>query len=120
MKQQVKDTFIVVGVVVLVIGVILGCVYGYLALYSDVKPRFEKVERNVFENTPSYVQGKAQVLTKLRLDFERAETKAQKTSLKQMILTEAATVKREQLPSSLQSFLRDLENGQLYLERTEK
>lgn len=67
-----KNAFAVVGGIILVVALIVGATYGDLALYSDAAPRFKVAERQVFENTPSYVQDKSQLLTRLRLDYEKA------------------------------------------------
>jgi hypothetical protein len=103
-----KNVLAVVGGVLVVLLLVVGGTYGYLHLYKDVAPQFQAARREVFENTPSYIQGKAQTLSKLKLDYERAESEAQRATLKELISTEAVTVDREKLPQNVQSFLRDL------------
>ena len=97
-----------VGAVTIVLALIVGGTYGYLALYKDAGPRFQEVERSVYEQTPSYVQGKTTMLTRLRLEYKRATSEAQKVSLKEMILSEASTVDTQKLPVELRSFLLEL------------
>ena len=103
-----KDLLAVVRGVLVVLLLIVGGTYGYLHLYKDVAPKFQAAGREVFENTPSYVRGKAQIISKLMLDYERAESETQKVTLKEMIATEAVAVDREKLPQNLQSLLREL------------
>ena len=97
----------VIRLVILTCLLLLGGVFFLNAVgfinYSFWAPKYAKAERQVFENTPSYVQGKVNYLTTLRLDYERAEPGNQKNALKTAIITEAATVDHKQLPASLQA-----------------
>lgn len=103
-----KSTFQTIGAVVVGLAVFVGLCYGSMVLYKDIAPRWQAAEREVFENTPSYVQGKTQTLAKLKLDYENAESDAQKATFKELIATEAVTVDRDQLPANLQAFLLEL------------
>lgn len=82
---------------------------GDLFIYRFWAPKMENAKREVFENTQSYVQGKAEHLTKLRYDYERADDKdGQKSALRSYILTEASTVDNSKLPPDLQRFISKL------------
>jgi len=72
------------------------------------KPRKAEIERTVFENTPSFVHGKAQHITRLRLDYETAETDTQRAALRRVILHEASTIDNSLLPIDIQNFLNTL------------
>jgi hypothetical protein len=74
-------------------------------------PKYEDTKRDVFENTQSYVQGKAAHLTQLRLEYESTESDNRKAALRTMILSEAANVDRTKLPTDLQLFLNRLEGS---------
>ena len=100
-----------VGAVVLVLGVALAGVYGYIALYRDAAPRMADAERATYENSASYVQGKTQELAKYRREYETEKDAAAKSALRELILTTAATVDRSKLPADLRAFLRDLETN---------
>lgn len=65
-------------------------------------------EREVFVNTNAYVQGKTVYLTRLRLAYKTSDSEAQKSALKDTILTEASTVDNEKLPVDLQVFIHSL------------
>lgn len=71
-------------------------------------PREAEVQREVFENTPSFIHGKAQHIARLKMQYERAESEAQRNSLKGLILHEAAAIDWSLLPTNLQTFLESL------------
>lgn len=97
--------------VFLVVTLFVGLSFGSLCYYGYFSPRYQAIDREVFENTPSFVHGKIQYLSRLQVEYERADSPAQKVSLKEMILTEASVVDHDRLPRNLVSFLRDLENS---------
>jgi len=103
-----KTAFTWIGIIVgtLVLVFLLGL--GGLEWKKFFAPRHAEVNRTVFENTPSFVHGKAQHLTKLRFEFEQAETDSQRNSLKMMIRHEASTIDNDLLPTDLQSFIQSL------------
>lgn len=109
-----KEVFSAVGcLIAIVLLVIVGLASGLFSRWfgqeSDkfFKPRRAEIEREVYENTPSYVQGKVQQLTKLRFSYETADGD-HRQSLKEMILIEASTVDNTLLPPTLRSFLLSL------------
>jgi hypothetical protein len=100
--------------VVLVLFVFLALVYGIgflatggdLAIYKFWAPKQENARRQVFENTQSYVQGKTEYLSKLRYQYQEAESgSTHQASLRTLILSEAATVDNDKLPEDLQTFI---------------
>ena len=90
------------------IALLLALVYGYIALYSDVAPRFQNAQFKVFEQTQSFIQGKITSINALKLDYEREKDQDVRASLKQMIVSEAFTIDPERLPVELRSFIRGL------------
>jgi hypothetical protein len=66
-------------------------------------------ERKVFVNTNSYVQGKVDYLSRLRLAYKSSDSLTQKAALKETILSEAANVDRNKLPGDLRAFINTLE-----------
>jgi hypothetical protein len=78
-----------------------------LAQYAFWAPKYKAVERQVFEESQPYVQGKITYLNRLRGDYELA-TEEQKPALRFVIKREAATVKPEYLPTDLRSFIGSL------------
>lgn len=87
---------------------------GDLAIYRFWAPKQENAKRVVFENTQSYVQGKVEYLSRLRLQYQSADpASTQRAALRTMILTEASTVDRGKLPPDIQGFLSSLVEGGL-------
>lgn len=78
-----------------------------LGFYAFWAPKYKAVERQVFEESKPYVQGKITYLNRLRGQYETAE-EAQKPGLKAVIKREASQVKTEYLPSDLRTFLAEL------------
>lgn len=73
-------------------------------------PKYADTNRQIFEHGQSYVQGKVDYLSQLRLEYESAEPGSpHRHALRSMILTQANTVDRNQLPPDLQRFIGDLE-----------
>ena len=86
--------------VLAVVGIFFGlliliCLGGWLVegnnffLYRYFAPKQAEVERKVFEETPSFVQGNNQELQKQYFDYIKA-TPEQKAAMKSIILHEAA------------------------------
>jgi hypothetical protein len=93
------------------IGAIIGLGFALQALdlgfYAFWAPKYKAVERQVFEESKPYVQGKIQYLNRLRADYELA-TDDQKLGLKSVIKREASQIKPELLPLDLQYFIKGL------------
>jgi hypothetical protein len=83
---------------------------GDLMIYKFWAPKQAAAERQVFEQTPSFVHGKIEYLTRLRFEYQTA-TGAQKLALAQLILDEASTVDNSKLPLDLQAFISTLKGG---------
>lgn len=81
-----------------------------LISYMFFAPKYANVQREVFQNTQSFVQGKAEYLGKLRYQYLMADG-PQKEALKSLILSEASTVDMNKMPPNIQGFVRTLEGG---------
>jgi hypothetical protein len=104
--------------------VTVACLAGFLGLiwillgngffmYKVFAPKYADAQRNVFENSQSYVQGKADYLLSLQHDYEDATVGTpHRAGIRRMILEQAATVDNSKLPSDLRSFIGDLKAGQ--------
>lgn len=103
-----KDALAFLLAIVLVILAIVGATYGYLALYRDAAPKFAAAQRAVFEQTPSYVQGKIQHLSQLQADIRRAKDEETRETLRDLARREASTIDPALLPDSLYRFVRSL------------
>lgn len=99
--------FMIVVLMVIVYGLGFLATGGDLAIYRFWAPKQEDAKRVVFQNTQSYVQGKAEYINQLRLSYGSAEG-AQKELIRRTILTEASTVDVDKLPEDEQAFLRSI------------
>lgn len=107
-----RDTYwsfprVFLGLIVLVIalyGIGFLATGGDLAIYRFWAPKRANAERQVFENTQGYVEGKIEYLNRLRFQYQDDP----RPSLRIMILTEASTVDNNKLPLDLQSFIQNL------------
>jgi hypothetical protein len=78
-----------------------------LGFYAFWAPKYKAVERQIFEESKPYVQGKITYLNRLRGQYEIAN-ESQKPALKAVIKREASQIKTEYLPSDLKVFLGEL------------
>jgi hypothetical protein len=78
-----------------------------LGFYAFWAPKYKAVERQVFEESKPYVQGKITYLNRLRGQYEVAD-ESQRPALKAVIKREASQIKTEYLPSDLRAFLGDI------------
>ncbi len=86
---------------------------GDLAIYKFWAPKRANAERQVFENTQSYVQGKVAYLSEMRMEYESAKPDSdQRSALRRMILTESAQIDRDHLPADLNAFVESLRGAQ--------
>lgn len=99
-----RPTLAILGSIALIIG------FGLAALEwrRYFEPEHAAVGREVFEQTPSFVHGKAQYIARLRLQYEAADTDASRQSLRTLIKSEAAAVDTTLLPRDIQAFLATL------------
>lgn len=103
-----KATLVAIGGLVLTLALLAGLGLFGLEWKRYFKPRHAEIDRTVFEQTPSFVHGKIQHITRLRGDYERADTAAQRETLKTMIRHEAAVVDLSLLPPDLRNFIQSL------------
>lgn len=79
MKQNTKDGFKIAGMSIgsIIVGIILLFALGAvgLAFKAYYYPRSQAIERDVYENTPSFVQGKIMDLAKYKREYDAAAGK---------------------------------------------
>ena len=78
-----------------------------LLSYRFWAPQFRDAQREVFERSQSYVQGKVSHLSRLRLAHETADG-AQREAFRRQLLTEASTVHPGDLPVELRNYIAQL------------
>jgi len=72
-------------------------------MYKVFAPRYEAARREVFINTPSYVNGKRQFLARLHHEWENADA-GHRESLCALARSEAATVDMNLMPAELRTW----------------
>ncbi len=75
---------------------------------ADLKPREAEIERKTFVNTPSYIEGKNQIIGKLIREYKLSKDITDKIALKEQIQSEALNVDTTKLNPQIRSFLNSL------------
>ena len=100
--------FAVVGVL-FIIGLIAFAFQGTdFFLYKFWAPKYESVQRDVFEQTPSYVRGNIQELENMRLEYNKCKSEGKEkeaNALKSVILHRAAGLNQDHFPEDLKQFI---------------
>lgn len=110
-----------VGLALLAIfcGIILLGAIGFMCQGADFfmfkfwAPKYENVNRQIFENTMSYTQGMAQDLSNAKMQYVQA-TPDQKAGLASIIVHRFADYDVSKLPPDLQDFLQSLRDKGVY------
>ena len=98
------------GLVILFIIAILGLTWmsqgNQFFMYKIFAPQYEKVNREVFENTPSYVIGKNNDLANYYREWNKAKTQEDKNIIETVIKSQFDGIKSEDIHSQdLRDFL---------------
>lgn len=104
-----SGTFIAIFMIVLVLCSI--GVYWHYAVYADIAPKYAATERQIFKNTPSYLEGKIGDLVRYRAQYKQAKDPETKATMKEIILGTVASMDRKELPADLSAFIDELERG---------
>ena len=105
MKLTLKN----IGIGIAVLGGVFFLAYFGLGMKRYFAPKHAEVNREIFENTQSFVHGKAQYLSRLRMQYEDEDVSpAKKKSLRILIKSEASQIEAALLPKDLQRFLLSL------------
>lgn len=73
-------------------------------MYRVFAPRYADAQRNTFENSQSYVDGKIAYLSELRAQYEDSHRESTRT----LILSEASQIDNAKLPRDLRVFIEGL------------
>lgn len=76
--------------------------------YSFFAPKYAAVQRQVYENTPSYFLGKEQEIAKDRQEYLTTTDSESKASITSVLREDMAGVDRSQLSLQAQAFLTQL------------
>ena len=104
------------GFLAIFAAVFVGILFGVSALgliyFQFFAPKFQAAQRDVYEQTPSYVQGKEQSLAELQFEYQRAKTQGEKNNIRSMIVNEAATIDLDLIKDrNLRRFVFDMREG---------
>lgn len=86
---------------------------GNFFLYKYWAPKQAAVQREVFENTPSYTQGTVQELQNMQFQYEATTNENSKAALADIILRRAAAFPDDQLAPDLRAFIQGLKARRL-------
>jgi len=82
--------------------------YLWIIQYWFFAPMQKNIEREVFENTQSYVEGKRQELVKYRLEYITTKDEDVKAAIKMTIIQSFANFDKSKLDYELRIFLESL------------
>lgn len=110
MKQVFAGIGIFLGVLIVLIG--LNFVFGWTDVYftKTVGKAKQNAQREVFEETQSYVEGKRQFLNKEREEYKREKDPQSKEAIRQSILHEMANFDLNKLSNDDYNFVQELKN----------
>jgi hypothetical protein len=107
--SKTKSVFTGIGVVILILILCFGLEWMGIGWKGFFGPKHAAVERKVFEQTRSYVHGKAQDLSRYRLQYLQAETQEAKDTIASTIRMQFAEVNPDDLQNEdLRGFLRQM------------
>ena len=82
--------------------------FAWLKNFEFFAPRFKNVERQVFENTQSYVEWKRQELNKYMFEYSTTKDEDVKSSIRTMLIHSFSNFDKTKLDYSQQIFLQQL------------
>lgn len=81
-----------------------------LEMNKFFKPKEQAVEREVFENTPSFIQGKNTQIVNLCLEYKVSDNEDYKEALAHVILMNASQIDNEHLNEIAKECIREISN----------
>lgn len=104
MRDAVANTLTGIAVVIAALLVLWAFQGNDFFMYKFFAPRYEAARRTVFEETPSYVQGKQQFLTRLHHEWVTSDSQNHRDATCALARHEASTLKPEYLPNNLKAW----------------
>jgi hypothetical protein len=98
------------------VGVILASVVGFFVFVfalnyagylgtSFFAPRYEAVRRDTMIQSRAYSEGMQREFYRLKLQYDQAQSDAERATIRAMVIHEAEAVDRSRLPEDLRSFI---------------
>ena len=75
---------------------------GYLRFFA---PRQAAIERQIFDNSPSAVNGNLQDILRWKLEYLRTKDTLQRSALKVLILDAKSRIPPDRIPTEIQTFI---------------
>ena len=100
--MKAKTILIIVASIILLIGALFGLQYLGLANYKFFAPKYQNAQREVFENTQSFTEGKRQDLIKYYHEWLNAD-KDGKSAIKELVIDDFASYDINKLTPSEQN-----------------
>ncbi len=85
MENKMKKTLLVIGGLIVLIVLAFALELGGLQWTKFFKPRRQNIERQVFEQTKSFVHGKIQDLAKYYEEYQKADSVEDKQTIAELI-----------------------------------
>ncbi len=107
-----KYVLLFIGIVAIGLGLEWAGAWHDLAFYKYFAPKQENARREVYEHTDSYVSGKIDYISELRLEYESTKDDSHKEALRRMILSQAEGLDNDEIPRDLRVFIAELKEAQ--------
>lgn len=104
-----KTALFVMGGLILAIVTVFALGIGGLEYKKFFAPRSQAIDRQIFQETPSFVHGKNQQITLFMTEYKLAETDKKRATYKNLIIYEASTIDNELLNENIQAFIQELQ-----------
>ena len=105
---MIKGIFISIAIVIGIGALMFGLQFAGLVNYGFFAPKYEKVRRNVYEETQSYVEGKRQEIVKYKLEYQLSKDPAEKEAIRRTIIQTTANLDLTLLSPDLEQFVLSL------------
>jgi hypothetical protein len=96
--SKTKIVVFVIAAIVLLGSLAFGTTWLGIEWHGFFGPKRQNVEREIFEQTRSYVHGKIQDLTRYRLQYLQADTDSERAAIRSTVRMQFAEFDVEQLP----------------------
>lgn len=111
--KAIKIIFASIGGLIVLLALIIGLQYLDLVNFSFFAPKYQNVQRNVFENTQSYTEGKRQDLVKYYHEWLTAD-KTGREGLKSIVLDDFSNCDTSKLTPSEKQMYDEMTGQQNY------
>lgn len=94
------------GLFMLGVSIIVGWQFGLAKVFA---PAYEELRTEVFEESRAHIEGTNLAVARLRLEYLSTENSVHQSILREAILSEVASIDRNQLRPEIRSFIEGIE-----------